>query len=233
MIFAMSGSMWLGIAFIFVRVKIPIALVAGRKEAFMLLRNGGKLVVWSNFKDLMYKIDILLLPAVLSAQNFGLYSVIQTLSQSVWRITDPLLGIYQREMTLGKGRQVRVSWFLWLLSFASIVIYGIVSVWAVSIFVDDSLGDLGLLIFLLGAMNLMFAYWKLKAVEFVVFGKNLFMYATISMFLIIYIGCYSFVSSVSDAIILAIFVYSLMVVTAIMLPRKGSSLVEGSDNDNL
>ena len=225
MIFAMSGSMWLGIAFIFVRVKIPIAFVAGRKEALMLLRNGGKLVVWSNFKDLMYKIDILLLPAVLSAQNFGLYSVIQTLSQSIWRITDPLLGIYQREMTLGKGGQVRVSWVLCLLSFTSIVIYGSVSIWAVSIFVDDSLGDLGLLIFLLGAMNLMFAYWKLKAVEFVVFGKNLFMDATISMFLIIYIGCYSFVSSVSEALILSISVYGLMVVAALLLPRKGSSVV--------
>ena len=48
-------------------------------EIFSIYSNGINVMGWSLLKDLMYRIDVLLLPAFLSELDFGIYSVMQYL----------------------------------------------------------------------------------------------------------------------------------------------------------
>ena len=180
--------------------------------------------VWQNFKDLMYKIDLILLPSILSAQNFGLYTVIQTISQSIWRLTDPLLGIYQRELTQETRRSIIHSSLKVFIFLLSCICYGFLCLWVVKIFINPNTTDIDVHIIAIGAITLMFNYWKLKAVELVVLGKNIFMYISISMFLISYLCLYKFIDSLNEAILLAIFCYSLITVTAFFLSKNISKI---------
>lgn len=223
-VIAMSFSMFIGTVFLFFRTELPFKLFIVQKDAMALLKSGGKLVVWQNFKDLMYKIDLILLPSILSAQNFGLYTVIQTISQSIWRLTDPLLGIYQRELTQETRRSVVNSSLKVFIFLLSCICYGFLCLWVVKIFINPNMTDMDVYIIAIGAITLMFNYWKLKAVELVVLGKNIFMYISISMFLISYLCLYKFIDSLNEAILLAIFCYSLITVTAFFLSKNISKI---------
>jgi|GEM_PF-7119799 len=215
----------LGSIFLFIRGRVPMTLVVRFADARPLLTNGSRVVVWSNLKDLMYKLDLLILPYLLSSQQFGLYTVVQSVVQSVWRVTDPLSGIYQRELTMGSaGARVMGGLKFPLFLMLSALIFGLASVWAVGFFVSSNIEGIELSVFFFGVMTLLFVYWKFVAVEFVVLGRNRFMYVTIVTYILSYILLVPHVSHVSDALILASSVYGLSAFLAFLLPRKFRSL---------
>ena len=56
-----------------------------------LLSDGLNVFGWSLFKDLVYKIDILLFANRISPSEFGVYSVLRDLLYNVWKVTDPII----------------------------------------------------------------------------------------------------------------------------------------------
>lgn len=173
------------------------------------LRRGLKIFGWSNLKDLMYRIDLLTLPALLDPTSYGHYTVIQNLAQSSWRVIDPLLGYYNRLLILGvlnydkplskfrMSRKVKVVAIGFL-----IILAGVLTLIA-SYLTSEKNASVVLLTFLFCIAAAAFTIWKKTSIEELAEGRHAFMYKSISTYLFLYLLLSTLVRDISSALVLA------------------------------
>ena len=58
--------------------------------------EGAKSSGWSILKDVNYKLDQIIFPQLMSAKDFGAYSILILIGSVIWRITDPLCAAYSK-----------------------------------------------------------------------------------------------------------------------------------------
>ena len=78
-----------------------------------LIFEGASSIGWSFIKDLSYKIDLLIFGDILGKNDFGIYSVLQNLCQSVWRVTDSVMASYSKFLlSMNKQDYIKFTNFL-------------------------------------------------------------------------------------------------------------------------
>jgi O-antigen/teichoic acid export membrane protein len=185
---------------------------------------GAKIAGWSNLKDLMYKIDILLLPAILSPKNFGVYTILQNVWQLIWRVADPLVGIFNRELIRKSDRAMKNSFLVSLVVLLLFVgiIFGALVPFITEFFIPVSGLELGNSLFFVGFAAVFFVLWKIIAVSEMMQGKSALMYVSILGYLAGYCLVMPFISSISSAVLV---VAGLMVLVTIFSIFYSTSLV--------
>ena len=185
---------------------------------------GAKIAGWSNLKDLMYKIDILLLPAILSPKHFGVYTIFQNVWQLIWRVADPLVGIFNRELLRKSDRAMKNSFLVSLVVLLLFVgiIFGALVPFIAEFFIPVSGLELGSSLFFVGFSAVFFVLWKIIAVSEMVQGKSVLMYVSILGYLAGYCLVMPFISSISSAVLV---VAALMVLVTIFSIFYSTSLV--------
>ena len=77
------------------------------KLGLILPGIGMKSYLFGISKELVYRIDLILLPGILTAKEFGQYSIVQSIAQMSWRATDPIILMEMRGVLAGGGQSVR------------------------------------------------------------------------------------------------------------------------------
>lgn len=194
------------------------------QEIFSIYGRGIKVMGWSFLKDLMYKIDVLLLPAILTELEFGIYAIIQTLSQMFWRVADPLLSLYNRflisdETWDGLKINTNLSFKMMFAILASLIYLACISL-AFILLTNQVSTTMILHVVLWGFASLGLSYWKYVCVGFLAEGKNRFMYVTISLYIALYLIFINFVFNLSTAISLVSCLYLLLVLVAFICRKN-------------
>lgn len=172
------------------------------------MRGGLKIFGWSNLKDLMYRIDILILPSLLDAKSYGHYTIITNLAQSSWRVIDPLLGYYNRLLILGgfnfraemkfkMSRKVKVA------ALGSFIVLAAFLTLIASKITLETDANIVFLTFVFCLATASVSIWKKFSIDELAQGRHVFMYKSISTFLFIYLILSQLVNDISSALILA------------------------------
>jgi hypothetical protein len=172
------------------------------------MRGGLKIFGWSNLKDLMYRIDILILPGLLDAKSYGHYTIINNLAQSSWRVIDPLLGYYNRLLILG-GLNYRAEMKFRMLGKVKVVAFGLFIVLALiltliaSHITSETDANIVFLTFLFCIATASVTIWKKISIDELAQGRHVFMYKSVSTFLFAYLLLSPLVSDIFSALLLA------------------------------
>jgi hypothetical protein len=169
---------------------------------------GLKIFGWSNLKDLMYRIDILILPSLLDVKSYGHYTVITNLAQSSWRVIDPLLGYYNRLLISG-GLSFRAEMKLKMSSKVKVAALGLFIVLAAFLTLIASKitletdANIVFLTFVFCLATASVSIWKKISIDELAQGRHVFMYKSVSTFILIYLILSQLVNDISSALILA------------------------------
>jgi len=187
--------------------------------------HGARNIGWSFLKDLSYKIDLLIFGNTLSSYDFGIYSILQNLCQSVWRVTDPMLASYTKYLlTISKDIYIKftnnVIWILTSLTFLSLGLsYFIITP------VFGFISGIDLTRFLFPALILLYAIfifniWKLIANFFIQIGYHLPMYITLGSLIILFLVLKTFVKTLNEGVYTTAFAYSLVSLLMIFFYKR-------------
>ena len=185
----------------FAKAKLKLQLKPNLLIVRLLFSRGIKIYMWQNLKDINYRVDLIILPIFMKPSEFGIYTVILNLSQSSWRIIDPLLSIYQREFMIKNVKIAKSNYFrifLFLVVFG--VIFGVLVYEVASLMTGVSLNEYypHIIFFSLGLV--LFSLWKIVAVQLVVLGKNGFNFFTQLIFLILLLNATLRVNELGEAL---------------------------------
>jgi len=220
---SLSGFIWafglgqlLCILHAFFILKVKVRLVTKWHDIQLELGGGAKIAGWSNLKDLMYKIDILLLPSVLTPRDFGMYTILQNVWQLIWRV-DPIVGVYNRELIKGSDRAMKNNFVALSVAFLLImgVFYGALVPFLTELFISLTGWELGLPLFFAGFSAVFFVLWKLIAVSEMMQGKSTLMYVSILGYLAGYCLIVPFISSIDQAVLLAAALMALVTISSV------------------
>jgi O-antigen/teichoic acid export membrane protein len=186
-----------------------------------LIFEGASSIGWSFIKDLSYKIDLLIFGNILGKNDFGIYSVLQNLCQSVWRITDSVMASYSKFLlNLNKDDYVKFTNFLiFLLIVVSFL--GIIGAYFIITPVFGFIADMDMTQYLFSALILLFAVlifniWKLIANFFIQIGRNTPMYLTLCLLITFFYIFKNYVSTLKEAALTTAAVYLLITLLIIL-----------------
>ncbi len=177
-----------------------------------LVFDGARSIGWSFIKDLSYKIDLLVFGNILSKYDFGIYSVLQNLCQSVWRVTDSVMASYSKYLLVMKKEQyekftdnvilvlVGVTFLaLGVAYFLVVPVFGFIAGIDFSEYLFPSL----VLLF----ASLIFNVWKLIANFFIQIGHHISMYITLCSLIGLFCILKSFIITLNEAVVTTASVY--------------------------
>ena len=151
-----------------------------------LIFEGASSIGWSFIKDLSYKIDLLIFGNILEKFDFGIYSVLQNLCQSVWRVTDSIMASYSKYL-LGLKKEDYIKFTNLLIFMLTLVSFlGIICAYFIITPVFGFIAGMDMSQYLFPALILLFAVlifniWKLVANFFIQVGRNIPMYITLCL----------------------------------------------------
>jgi O-antigen/teichoic acid export membrane protein len=155
-----------------------------------IFSNGFKNLGWSYLKDMLYKIDIIIFSRILDVKEFGYYTIIQNLSQFVWKFTDPLVSAYSKYVIKFDLNAISIfynrilkSFFIFFLLF----IIPITLLFANQIFniiSGENLNDYRNMIIMYILTFIFFLIWKLTAQTFVILNSVKNIYYSLFIFFI-------------------------------------------------
>ncbi len=187
-----------------------------------LVFGGASSIGWSFLKDLSYKIDLLFFGSVLSKYDFGIYSILQNLCQSVWRITDQFMASYSKYL-LGIKKEYYIKFtnnvilILIFLTFSAIgfAYFLIVPVFGFIAGIDLSQYRFPALVLLYAV--LVFNIWKLVANFFIQIGHYFSMYVTLITLISLFFILKKFVVTLDQAVFSTALAYSIISIVMIFL----------------
>lgn len=192
-------------------MKLPLKIGIDIDLIRQQVTSGIRMLGWQLGKDFMYRLDTLVLPYLLSAPAYGGFTVIQSIGQSVWRLIDPVLSIYQRELVSSKNKKIisldRAAYSVLALA---VIAYLVVAVAVAIALTDNKYVDIWYSIATLFLAYVLFSNWKIFAVQQVVDGKNLFMYVTVVIFYAVYLVLIQGVSSLNAALLVTAVSYAVL-----------------------
>ena len=180
-----------------------------------LIFEGASSIGWSFIKDLSYKIDLLIFGDILGKNDFGIYSVLQNLCQSVWRVTDSIMASYSKFL-LSMNKQDYIKFTNFLIFLLIVVSFlGIIGAYFIIIPVFGFIAGMDMSQYLFPALILLFAVfifniWKLIANFFIQIGRNTPMYITLCSLIAFFYILKIFVSTLNEAVITTAVVYSII-----------------------
>lgn len=155
-----------------------------------IFSNGFKNLGWSYLKDMLYKIDIIIFSRILDVKEFGYYTIIQNLSQFVWKFTDPLVSAYSKYVIKFDLNAISIfynrilkSFFIFFLLF----IIPITLLFANQIFniiSGENLNNYRNMIIIYVLTFIFFLIWKLTAQTFVILNSVKNIYYSLFIFFI-------------------------------------------------
>lgn len=207
--FLMLAAVFVNLVILNIKPTLP-----SRSDLKLHIRNGLNVTGWVLLKNLVYKLDLLVLPRILSPVDYGTYTVVQTIAQSVWRIADPVLAVYNRMLLMravgdyGKTMKMRLQNIFVMV--ASILILSMINI----LILYTMLGEMNYLdtiaLVALSLASAIFILWKQAAVECVASGRNRFMYLTTTSYIFLYLFLSQFLTSKEHAYILIVILCLLM-----------------------
>jgi O-antigen/teichoic acid export membrane protein len=198
-----------------------------------LFFEGVSSVGWSFIKDLSYKIDLLIFGNTLSKYDFGIYSVLQNLCQSVWRVTDPLMASYSKYlMSIKKETYIKfTNNVILILIFLTIISLGMAYFLIAPIFgfiagIDFSKFLIPSLILLYS--TLIFNIWKLIANLFIQIRQHIPMYISLSILIVLFFSIKIFANSLNKAVVITSIVYSIVTLIMIIFYKRVNLIAASS-----
>jgi len=193
------------------------------KQLLMQLVFGGaRSIGWSFIKDLSYKIDLLFFGSILSKYDFGIYSILQNLCQSIWRITDQLMASYSKYL-LGIKKEYYIKFtnnVILILTFLTFLAIGIAYFLIVPVF--GFIAGMDLSQYRFPALVLLYAVfvfniWKLVANFFIQIGHYFSMYFTLILLIGLFYILKKFAVTLDQAVSFTALVYSIISIIMIFL----------------
>jgi len=191
------------------------------------LRGGMKIFGWSNLKDLMYRIDLLILPALLDVKSYGQYTVIQNLALSSWRVIDPLLSYYNRILIFigpefKSDSKLKIFRKVKIVVFCLSVVLSVVLTVFISHLTSEKDANVVFLTFVFCVTAVWFFRWKKLSIEELALGRHAFMYKSITFFILGYLCLVPFVRNLSSALLLVSALMAALILWAWRVDARSS-----------
>ena len=193
-----------------------------------LFFEGVSSVGWSFIKDLSYKIDLLIFGNTLSKYEFGIYSLLQNLCQSVWRVTDPLLASYSKYlMSIKKETYIKfTNNLILILIFLTIISLGVAYFLIAPTF--GFISGIDFSKFIIPSLILLYSYlifniWKLIANLFIQIGQHIPMYISLGILIVLFFSINTFANTLNKAVFITAIIYSIVTLIMILFYKRVSS----------
>jgi hypothetical protein len=186
--------------------------------------EGVKSSGWSFLKDVNYKLDQIIFPQLMSAKDFGAYSILILIGTVIWRITDPVCAAYSKKIiSLNAEDGLKLTnKILWLVAFLPLIGVGLALLMS-DFFLEyiikkplDTYGKSELITIVIAAS--MYVGWKIIAYYNIRKGDHKIMYMSCILSIILTLtGALLLVDDVKSAITVTSLAYIASSVLALYL----------------